>query len=151
MIADFYTTAQDTAEVLSLALTVPTILLALVVVFVWAKETIKAFGIPAKERTSAQWLIIGVAVSFIGMVLDNSYWGAAWTASFEEWGCTGSLFESGVFANIPFRQGTGIFAAYCHLRSYGKFVGKDANLIHLLYATMLLGLGVVIVLILIRG
>lgn len=106
---------QKAAELISLALTAPTVVLGAGVVILWGKKAISyVFG----DKTPHMWITLGVAVSFSGEVFDNSYWGIAWTAHFINSPLWHPLFEFGAFSNIPFRQVAGIVAAYCHLRAY---------------------------------
>lgn len=103
------------AELISLILTVPCVVLAVGVIVMWGKDAIEASR--KKEKTAAQWFILGVAVSFIGTALDNMYWTIPWTYHFvgspksEFWIVWGPLF------NIFFRQLCGILAGYCHIKS----------------------------------
>ena len=102
------------AEIISLSLTVPTVLLSAVVIVIWGKSSLSA--LKSKKRTGADWLIMGVIVSFIGSSLDNVYWGLAWGADFLGMASRDALFHHGVYANIPFRQIAGVIAAFCHIR-----------------------------------
>ena len=111
---------QNTAEIVSLGLTVPTVVLGIGVCIHWGRSAMAALLLSASERSAIDWLILGIFVGFLGMVLDNSYWGIAWTASYIEHESKDALFNSGVYFNIPFRQLAGLYAAYCHLRSYAR-------------------------------
>ena len=106
---------QKIAELVSLFLTVPTVILAATVVFVWHKSAIRS--LMHKPRTGTDWLIMGVAISFIGSLVDNLFWGIVWTAAFLESDKTIDLFNVGVFFNIFFRQLAGICAGFCHIKS----------------------------------
>ncbi len=108
------------AELVSLALTVPTVVLGLTVVYLWGTEAKAA--ILKRNKTATQWFIIGVAVGFVGGALDNIYWAIPWSANFLGLQSTDLLMQSGVYFNIPFRQIAGIVAAYCHIRSAIVFV-----------------------------
>lgn len=108
----------ELGEMISLVLTWPTIVAGIGVILHWGPKAWEAYHIPAPYRTDVQWLILGVSVGFLGGVLDNTYWGVAWTAEFMEWKSAEKLFATGAMANIPFRQGAGTYAAYCHMRSY---------------------------------
>jgi hypothetical protein len=113
--------ASDGAEVLSLVLTVPTIWLALVVLRIWGAD---ALGVVRGHKTAAQWMLLGVAVSFVGQVFDNAYWFMAWLGSYlgAEW--SDWWFAHGVISNIPSRQGAGILAGYCHVRSAYEYLAE---------------------------
>ena len=102
---------QHIAELISLGMTIPTLVLSGAVVYFWAS------AVKRKPKTANDWFITGVVFGFIGSFLDNSYWFLPWTASFLEFDGYIELVKVGVFFNIFFRQGLGIFAAYCHLKA----------------------------------
>ncbi len=116
---------QDIAELLSLALTIPTIILGAWVVRLWARESVALFrGRSRRAWNATEWFILGVAIGFFGSVADNAYWGIAWTASYLEHPGRAFWFERGVYSNIPFRQIAGLAAAYCHIRSAVTYRGR---------------------------
>lgn len=104
------------AELISLGLTVPLVVLALNVVRIYGVNALKTAVAISKKRSisSVEWLVLGIVVSFIGAIFDNLYWGAAWTAEYLDLEAKRALFSFGVYANIPFRQIAGMLAAYCH-------------------------------------
>ena len=106
---------QKLAELISLGLTVPTILLSIWVVRLYWRPSLEA--VRAERRTSVEWFAIGITIGFLGSSLDNLYWAIPWTASYLGYTGTNDLVEAGVFFNIPFRQLCGSIAAYCHIRS----------------------------------
>ena len=111
-----YLGLQQLAEFVSLTLTVPTVVLALTTVILFGPKAFKAIWNRKKEPVEEKhWLIAGIAIGFLGGSLDNLYWGAAWTAALLEHEWKEPLFEAGVWANIPFRQATGIIAAGFHI------------------------------------
>lgn len=101
---------QHVAELISLGMTIPTLVLAGAVVYFWSPSL-------SKIKTANDWFVTGVVFGFVGAFLDNTYWFIPWTASFLELESTNALVKAGVFFNIFFRQGLGIFAAYCHLKA----------------------------------
>ena len=121
--------ANELAEFGSLLLTAPTILLALFVVWNYgprAREAVqnmvnnwgpKFLGNQVKVRpvTDTDFLVAGIVVGFIGAAFDNIYWGIAWTSAFLDLPTESFWFSNGVWANIPFRQLSGIAAAIFHL------------------------------------
>lgn len=107
--------AHDLAELTSLALTAPTVILAIAVVWMWAPSSIAA--VRNGLATGHDWFLVGVVLGFMGSSIDNLYWSLPWSASLIGHPLSETLFESGVYFNIPFRQGLGIAAAYCHLRA----------------------------------
>lgn len=97
------------------------------VVFYWGPQAWQAWCTPKSQRSATQWLILGVCVGFLGGVLDNGYWGLAWTASYLTSPHQERLFQSGVYFNIPFRQLAGMFAAYCHLQSFWMTIVEPSS------------------------
>lgn len=106
---------QEIAEVASLALTLPTVVLGIAVVWIWGPPAVRA--IRAGMGRGDDWLVLGVVMGFAGAIGDNLYWGLAWGAKLFGYDAADDLFRFGVFSNIPFRQGLGIAAAYCHIRA----------------------------------
>ena len=106
---------HEIAELISLAWTPSTIIMSLLVVYLWGKSAFESFLNPNKE--SYDWFIVGVAVGFLGSSFDNLYWGVAWTLSFLQSDAKEWWFTNGVMANIPCRQIAGTIAGYCHARA----------------------------------
>jgi len=113
------TTAHKIAEVISLGITPSTVILSAGVLVLWGKETLCV--LKNGPNSSQCWFILGVSTSFLGAMVDNLYWGAAWTAEFFNLSCSRELFMSGVYSNIIFRQVLGSVAAYCHIRAAYEF------------------------------
>lgn len=101
---------QHVAELISLGMTIPTLVLSGAVVYFWSPS----LKIPV---TANDWFITGVVFGFTGAFLDNTYWFIPWTASFLDLDIKADLVNAGVYFNIFFRQGLGVFAAYCHLKA----------------------------------
>ena len=113
---------QKAAELVSLGLTVPTIVLAGFVVILWGTSAAKA---AVKEHRSAtEWFILGVASGFAGSLCDNLYWAIPWSADFLGHESSDDLMMNGVYFNIFSRQMAGIFSAYCHVRAYFEYTGR---------------------------
>lgn len=108
-------TLQEVAELTSLGMTLPTVVLAIAVVYMWFPSARDAWK--ATTKKAHDWFILGVVAGFIGATLDNLYWFMPWTASFLDDPLFAKLTNMGVFFNIFFRQGLGIVAAYCHLKA----------------------------------
>lgn len=98
-------------ELISLALTAPTMVGALAVVLLWSPSL-------RKVQNGRDWILLGVIISFVGQFLDNGYWGMAWTLEFLEHPWQETVFQYGALANIPSRQIAGTAAAYCHLKAF---------------------------------
>lgn len=133
------------AEMLSLIMTIPTVLLAAAVVYLWLPAARAA--LEADSRDAHQWFILGVVGGFIGSAVDNLYWFMPWTASFMgETAIFSNLTESGVYFNVFFRQGLGIFAAYCHIKAAEMSSLKNVKLINrLLVASYFVGISYVLI------
>lgn len=110
---------QAGAELLSLGLTITLVVLVVYVLYLWTGSAFAA--VKDKNRDGAQWLIMGVAISFYGTLCDNCYWFVPWTLKYLGWESYKTIFIYGAFANIPFRQVSGIVAAYCHIRSAQQY------------------------------
>ena len=117
------------AEMISLIMTIPTVLLAAAVVYLWLPAARAA--LKEDSRDAHQWFILGVVGGFLGSAIDNSYWFMPWTASFMgETAVFGQLTDFGVYFNVFFRQGLGIFAAYCHIKAAEMSSLKNVMLIN---------------------
>lgn len=118
---------EHNAELLSLFLTLPTIIMACVVIYLWGPKT--AFILKGKRPIKdCDWFIIGVTVGFIGQFADNLYWAIPWSLSYIGSEYTDLFMFNGVWFNIPSRQICGIIAAYCHIKSYLMYCSSsDTN------------------------
>lgn len=126
------------AEAISLAMTFPTVILGLAVVYLWGPPAWKAMRSGTLDAQG--WFIVGVVTAFIGSSLDNIYWFFPWAASFLGLEVTDSLMTNGVFFNIFFRQMAGIVAAYCHLRAAAESSkGKIRSVNYLMAASYAIG------------
>jgi hypothetical protein len=96
--------------------------------------------------TEAQWLILGVSISFVGAFMDNLYWAIPWTLHFIGSAHADFFFMLGVHFNIFFRQSTGILAALCHLKSF--YAGRRGyrSLSFMLLAAHIVGVAYVVIL-----
>lgn len=149
MIGEPHLSLRKLAELLSLGMTVPTVVLCSAVVWTWGPAAKAAWH--AHVKSADQWFILGVAVGFIGAALDNLYWAMPWTASYLEHPSQHVLVASGVFANVVCRQALGIVAAYCHLKAAMLSAAKPRkHLNELLVASHVAGLLYCVVLIWMR-
>lgn len=125
---------QHVAELISLGLTVPTLVLSAAVVYYWSASIHRA------PKTANEWFITGVVVGFLGAFLDNTYWFLPWTASFLELDAKEELINAGVYFNIFFRQGLGTYAAYCHLKAAELSSEKSFKVLNMLvFTSVILG------------
>jgi len=104
---------HNQAELLSLALTVAGLIWAIEVIRFWGPKAKEAYY--AKHRTPAQWLVLGIIVSFVGSIIDNLYWGAAWGTNYLGLSMSAPLFQNGVYSNIPFIQVPLVLASVLHV------------------------------------
>ena len=117
---------QKIGEWVSLTATIPTILLAIVVVHAYGKKCLPWVR-SGEPFSRVQWLILGITLGFLGQVLDNVFWQVAWTLEFLELPWRQEVFQSGAWFNIVNRQLLGCLAALCHLRSAFLASSKDAE------------------------
>lgn len=134
---------QKVSEAISLGLTIPTIILSLAVVRAWGPRV--WFAMRHGQMTEAQWLILGVSISFVGAFMDNLYWAIPWTLHFISSEHADFFFMLGVHFNIFFRQSTGILAALCHLKSF--YAGRRGyrSLSFLLLAAHIAGVAYIVI------
>lgn len=108
---------QNAFEVISLVWTWPVLILGIGVVLHWSPSVYRMLT-TRKDMEGYDWLVLGVTVSFFGMVIDNAWWGIAWTVDYLQWSCKDWWFRHGVYSNVFFRQLAGAYAAYCHMRAF---------------------------------
>ena len=138
---------QDIAELISLGLTFPTVVLAFTVIYMWLPSARKAWQ--NTNKTGQDWFVMGVAIGFVGAALDNIYWFMPWTAAFIGDSSFQTLTNAGVFFNIFFRQGMGIAAAYCHIKAAELSSARSLKVVNtLLISSYLSGFGYAVALIL---
>lgn len=108
---------QDLVEFVSLTLTVPTLLVGVWVLWVYGPSALRSLRSWSHGNTPEyhSLLIVGIVVGFLGSVLDNAYWGAAWSSEFFDHESRDSLFQYGVWSNVPFRQLAGTAAGSLHV------------------------------------
>ncbi len=137
---------EHNLEAISLALSIQSIGNVLIVLFLWFTPTIRA--LTKEEKTSSDYLLLGVFISFTSKFLDQSFWHYAWTCVFCYDPNSDSIIKFGVIPNIFFRQVLTILAAYCHVVGAAKAKNKKSlifvvNILNLL----LIVLGIVFVIV----
>ena len=141
------------AELISLGLAVPAMLLSAMVLLKWRIPTLQAYRTIASARTADQWIILGVFISFLGGLLDSMYWQLAWTAQYGDLCIKEFLMLNGALPNIFSRNLCDILAAWCHLMAYVRVFEGDrgieqgSNLTYFTFLTFLLGAGYVVMLV----
>lgn len=124
---------QKIAELISLGMTFPTVVLAIAVVYVWFPSARNAAL--KSNKKAHDWFTVGVVIGFAGSILDNIYWFIPWTASFLGHPAFETLTNAGVFFNVFFRQGCGIAAAYCHVKAAGLSGNTSSRFVNQLLAS----------------
>jgi len=94
------------------------------------------------ERGPVDFLLLGVAVGFIGGIGDGAYWQITWSADWWEWVVAQYLIYFGPLPNIGFRQVCDIGASILHLM--GAFVRGDADLRNIMIRAMMFTMGAVV-------
>ena len=141
---------KDTAEIISLVLTVPTLAFAIWVVCIYGPKIGIAQDVwqglkTGKGLNEKQLLLGGICIGFIGAFIDNLYWGIAWGSEFLNLELASFWFSNGVYPNIFFRQGCGILAATMHLYAAIKMSKKNQVLYSIIWASALfVGWGLII-------
>ncbi len=105
-------------EIATVALTIPALVLCLMVLAHWLPEATRAVR---ERRDAADWLVLGVAVSFAGITINLVWWTVYWWARIAEYANQDWLLDNGSWINLVSRQGAVIIAAYCHLKAYHLF------------------------------
>ena len=133
---------QNAAEVASLAVTVPAIVLGIGVVVHWAPAAYRNIC-SRKEMNAHDWFILGVTIGFIGGVADNLWWGVAWSCDYIHSDYRDWWFRHGVYSNIIFRQLCGTYAAWCHMVAFyqtGRSMKAKAKSSFVLTISLAIGL-----------
>lgn len=118
-------TLHDYAELVSLGLTAPAVILGVLVAWAFLSRAMEGFR--NTSRTAIEWFAMGIVIGFAGSALDNIYWSFPWAFSFLGTGWADAFFNFGVYPNIIFRQSCGIAAAYCHLRCAVHYVNDTPD------------------------
>lgn len=112
---------------LTVSLSIPALVLCCMVLVRWFPE---AFRSVRERRDAADWLVLGVAISFLGIVINIGSWSSYWLMwlldvdpeVYRSWG------RNSAIVNLMTRQVAVIAAAYCHLKAYSLFSpGRDRD------------------------
>lgn len=129
---------HELTNLMSLGLTIPTITLAIAVVYMWvpaAKDNLLK-----STKDPEDWFIVGVCAGFLGASIHGLYWFTYWLLDYFSISYTTTLREYGPIMNIISRQGLGMFAAYCHIRAAILTKKRNTRVInHLLVTSHLTG------------
>lgn len=105
--------AHGAATLISLGLTFPALAVCILVMRAWRGRYLEYCR--SKTQDPSLMLIAGVYISFFGSMVDNSWWGVAWSLSYLEHPWEYFFFHNGVYPNIMFRQTTLIWAGLLHI------------------------------------
>lgn len=110
-------TIYEIATLVSLGLTPGVIISSALVASLFWHPYVRALS--DKNRTAVGWMIIGVEANFVGDVVDNIWWGIAWSGDFVDPTSTVRefFFTNGIYSNVIFRQTFGLIGAMCHIKS----------------------------------
>lgn len=114
---------HDAFEGLSIASTFPGVMIWSLVAYVFWQPVSRALrkAISRRERlTERDWLLLGITISAISSLCDQTYWAIPWSLSFTRSEHTESWMQAGVYSNLPIRQGLGIIAGLLHLQTLPK-------------------------------
>lgn len=134
-----YEFLREQTQLQSLAWTLPLVSLCCVVVWEIRKQSVHA--VRHKVHSQMDWVILGIAISFIGKIVESLWWFIPWTMDYINHPSWGELNSAGVFVNIIFRQAFFTVAAYCHLRAFvAPHRSEGLRIIHwILLASILVG------------
>lgn len=111
----------------SVALTLPTLVLAFFVLLRWAPKTCEVWR-SGGPKSGVDWLLTGVTASFVGVFLNSFYAGAYYLAAFmEQPKLAGRVLEFGPVMNIGTRLIPFIIAAYCHLQAFAIYAPREGR------------------------
>lgn len=99
---------------ISLGLTWPALTVCVLVLYSWHSEYIK-YCKTISNVTPSLKLIAGVYIAFFGSMIDNTWWGIAWTLDYLDRPSRDFWFINGVYPNVIFRQIALIWAGVLHI------------------------------------
>lgn len=109
---------KQAADILTVALSLPAVLMCLMVIRHWMPQARRAVR---QRRDAADWLILGVTISFAGVAANMTWWAVYWLSRVWDHASQAWLLDTGSIVNLFSRQGAVIAAAYCHLKAYQTF------------------------------
>lgn len=126
-------------DIITISLSVPALILCALVLAHWLPEAGRAVR---ERRDAADWLVLGVVSSFMGIIVNISWWSVYWGMRVLDHPSQGWLLDHGSFINIFSRQGAVIIAAWCHLKAYHLFSKGEARepSVHLQWSMAVAGL-----------
>jgi hypothetical protein len=105
----------SSANLLSLGMVFPTVILGSIVLITWYPSAIKSFR--KIDKSADDWFILGVFAGFIGAIVYSLYWFIFWLSNYMNLSIVDALGENGVIVNICSRQIMGMLAAYCFIKA----------------------------------
>lgn len=106
-------------NIMTVSLSATAIILCLLVLKHWMPEARRAVR---ERRDAADWLVLGVTMSFTGVLLNMAWWGTY--RALELYRFTDAqawMYEQGPWVNLVTRQTAVIAAAYFQLKAYHMF------------------------------
>jgi hypothetical protein len=123
---------QWEAELITLSMTIPTIVLGLGVLHRWGKPAWASFQNHSLD--SMGWFIIGVFIAFLGYVLDSLYWCIPLAMSLLGFECSCGKMQELLVYNLMVRQVAGLSSAYCHLKAADMSSSRSGRLTNTMVA-----------------
>jgi len=95
-------------------------------------------------------MIMGIVINFAGNLVDNLWWGIAWSIYYIQGdGMTDNFFfVNGSYSNVIFRQTAGILGALCHIRA--AWISENTKIRHLAWWGSGIGISYVALLVFIK-
>lgn len=110
---------------ISMLLTGPLIVAGAYVSWYFRLESHRTLMKKSGSRGPADYLNLGVELSFLGKMLDAIYWAIPWTLHYQGSDWAAFFFMVGCIPNILFRQSMGIAAGACHIIAAAKASKND--------------------------
>lgn len=116
---------KQLADILTVALSLPAVLMCLMVIRHWLPQARRALR---DRRDAADWLILGVTISFAGVAANMAWWAAFWLSRVTGHASQQLFLDAGSSVNLFSRQGAVLAAAYCHLKAYQTFRASQGGI-----------------------
>jgi len=136
-------TITSSANLLSLGMVFPAVMMGIIVLYMWYPSAIESFR--KYNRDADDWFILGVFAGFIGAIIYSVYWFVYWIATYMDLSIAAALSQNGIIVNICARQVLGILAAYCFIKASELSYHRGSKSVNrLLIACNLVGVALMI-------
>lgn len=98
---------------ISMGLTSPALTVCVLVLMSWHVSYVEYCRTRSKDPSLM--LIAGVYIGFFGSMVDNAWWGLAWSFDYLSHPYRDFFFHNGIYPNTFFRQGALIWAGILHV------------------------------------